>query len=96
DVEKEILCEKKFDLLLDTLSDFVKCSKKPLSNYIVKHLNKVKSKRQSTSKSIETLLNDLKSLDKIVAPPNQCPFQVKIKSDKITSIDSILKNKTNF
>lgn len=80
DVEKEFMCEQTFDLLLDSLSCFVKCSKKSLSNYIVKHLNRTKNKSQT--KSIELLLNDLKSLDKIIAPPNQCPFPQYVTTNK--------------
>lgn len=76
DVEKEMMCQDKFDLLLDTLSLFVKCSKKSLSNYIRKHANKSQNKKDSSSKSIELMLNDLRSLDKIIAPPNQCPFPI--------------------
>lgn len=95
DVEKEMICQEKFDLLLDTLSSFVKCSKKSLSNYILKHLNKSQNKKESSSKSIELMLNDLRSLDKIIAPPNQCPFPFKTTKIQIdlTNDSNQIKNK---
>lgn len=96
DVEKIMLSHESFEIFLETLSVFIKCSKKSLANYLNKHLNKnkqVKNRQDKENDSIKCMLDDLKKMDKIIAPPNQCPFTAQIRSKpSLTNITASVCN----
>ncbi|CAF1133773.1 unnamed protein product [Brachionus calyciflorus] len=85
DMEQVVSTKENLELFIDTLSIFIKCSKKSLANYLNKHMNKSKALENKNEEDIKimNMLDDLKKMDKIMAPPNQCPFKAQIRTKSI-------------
>ncbi|CAF0750604.1 unnamed protein product [Brachionus calyciflorus] len=85
DMEQVVSSKENLESFIDTLSVFINCSKKSLTNYLDKHMNKnkVSENKNESDIKITNMLDDLKRMDKIMAPPNQCPFRPQIRSKSI-------------